>query len=85
MKKLFNTGSLVEIDNFSLLRINGPFTLLTLGPDHASIKTGEYIIEAIGEDLTVDTLSEEVAVFTFTSITKMTVEMADDRNAAYES
>ena len=37
------------------------------------------MIEASGEDLIVETLSEEVAVFSFTSITTMNVTTGADR------
>ena len=79
MKKLFNTGSLITINEFSSLRINGPYALVTLGPDYAKIKSGDYIIEASGEELIVDILSEEVAVFSFDSITKLTITRSDNR------
>ncbi len=83
MRKLFNTGSSVTIEEFSSLRINGPYTLLKLGPDFAIIKCGDYMIEASGEDLTVDTLSEEVAVFSFTSITAMRVTTGEDNEVTH--
>lgn len=85
MRKLFNTGSSVTIEDFTTLRVNGPYSLLKLGPDFAIISSGEYRIEASGSDLTVETLSEEVAVFTFTSITSMNVTMGADRESAYDA
>ncbi len=78
LRKIFNTGSSVTIEEFSSLRINGPYTLLKLGPDFAMIKCGDYRIEASGEDLIVETLSEEVAVFSFTAITTMRVTTEQD-------
>ncbi|WP_318615071.1 hypothetical protein [Sporosarcina sp. YIM B06819] len=78
MRKLFNTGSSVTIEEFSSLRINGPYTLLKLGPDFAMLKSGDYMIEASGEDLIVETLSEEMAVFSFTTITAMRVTTEQD-------
>ena len=81
LKRLFQTGSSVTIEDFASLRINGPYSLLKLGPDFAIISSGEYRIEAIGTDLTVETLSEEVAVFTFTSITAMNVTTGADKEA----
>lgn len=68
MRKLFDTGSSVTIEEFRSVRINGPYALLKLGPDFAVVKCGNYRIEAAGEELTVETLSEEVAVFTFSTI-----------------
>ena len=81
LKRLFQTGSSVTIEDFASLRINGPYSFLKLGPDFAIISSGEYRIEAIGTDLTVETLSEEVAVFTFTSITAMNVTTGADKEA----
>ena len=81
LKRLFQTGSSVTIEDFASLRINGPYSLLKLGPDFAIISSGEYRIEATGTDLTVETLSEEVAVFTFTSITTMNVTTGADKEA----
>ncbi len=74
MRKLFDTGSSVTIEEFRSVRINGPYALLKLGPDFAVIKCGQYRIEATGEELTVETLSEEVAIFTFTSITALEIK-----------
>ncbi len=83
MKKLFHTGSLVEIEGFSLLRINGPYTLLALSSNLATIQTSHYTIEVMAEDLTVDALSEEVAVLTFSSMTKMTATMLESKETPY--
>ena len=85
LRKLFQTGSSVTIEDFASIRINGPYSLLKLGPDFAIIGSGEYRIEAIGTDLRVETLSEEVAVFKFTSITTMKVTTGADREAAYDA
>lgn len=83
MKKLFNTGSLIAIDEFSTLRINGPYTLVLLGPDFATIKSGNYTIETSGEELVVDMLAEEVAVFSFDSISKMTITRLKNEATPY--
>jgi hypothetical protein len=85
LRKLFQTGSSVTIEDFASLRINGPYSLLKLGPNFAIIGSGEYRIEAIGTDLTVETLSEEVAVFTFTAITALNVTTGADREAAHDA
>lgn len=84
MKKLFNTGSSIVIDEFSELRINGPYALVTLGPDTAKIKSGPYLIEASGEELLVDLLSEEVAIFSFDSISKITITKNEKVDTAYD-
>ena len=83
MKRLFQTGSSVTIEDFASLRINGPYSLLKLGPEFVIIGSGEYRIEAIGTDLTVETLSEEVAVFKFTSITTLNVTTGADKEAEH--
>ena len=85
MKKLFNTGSSIVIDEFSSLQINGPYELVTLGPDFAIIKSGERTIETSGEGLTVDLLSEEMAVFSFDSIEKITIARLKKEETRYGS
>ncbi|MFJ7933617.1 hypothetical protein [Sporosarcina sp. NPDC096371] len=85
MRKIFNTGSSVTIEEFSSLRINGPYTLLKLGPDFAMIKSGDYMIEVSGEDLLVETLSEEMAVFSFTVITTMHVTTGEDHEVTHRA
>ncbi len=75
MKKLFTTGSSVTIEEFCTVIINGPYSLLKLGPEYASIKSGDYAVETHGEDLIIDTLSEEVAVLRFSTITSMSVTL----------
>lgn len=67
------------------MQINGPYALLKLGPDFANVQCGDYMIEVSGEDLTVDVLQEEVAVFTFTTITAMNVSNKQERGALYGS
>lgn len=85
LRKIFNTGSSVTIEEFSSLRINGPYTLLKLGPDFAVIKSGDYKIEASGKDLIVETLSEEVAVFSFTAMTMLHVTSAEEDEEKYHA
>ncbi|WP_203246877.1 hypothetical protein [Sporosarcina beigongshangi] len=85
MRKIFNTGSSVTIEEFSSLRINGPYTLLKLGPDFAMIKSGDYRIEASGENLIVETLSEEVAVFSFTVMTMLHVTSVAEDEVQYRA
>jgi hypothetical protein len=85
LRKIFNTGSTVTIEEFSSLRITGPYTLLKLGPDFAMIKSGDYMIEASGENLIVETLSEEVAVFSFASITTMRVTTEEDNGVKHRA
>lgn len=78
MKKLFNIGSQIVIDEFTSLRITGPYELVTLGPDFAIIKSGDYFIETIGEALIVEKLAEEVAVFSFDGITTMEIRISHE-------
>lgn len=78
MKKLFTIGPSIVIDDFSSLRITGPYALINLGPDFATIKCDTYIVEAKGEELTVDKLLEEIAVFHFTSIHKIEIAMVEE-------
>lgn len=85
LRKLFNTGSSVTIEDFSSLRITGPYSLQKLGPDFAIISSGEFKIEVSGTDLTVDTLTEEVALFTFTSISAMNMTTVENKEAAYDA
>ncbi len=85
LRKIFNTGSSVTIEEFSSLRINGPYTLLKLGPDFAMIKSGDYRIEASGENLIVETLSEEVAVFSFTVMTMLHVTSVAEDEVQYRA
>lgn len=63
----------MTIEEFQTVRINGPYSLLKLGPDFAVIACGDYRIVASGEELTVETLSEEMAVFSFSSITALKI------------
>lgn len=56
------------------LRITGPYELLTLGPNLAIVKSGEYVVEVSGEDLFVEKLAEEFAVFSFNKIEQLTVK-----------
>ncbi|MEZ7170903.1 hypothetical protein [Sporosarcina sp. OR05] len=85
MKKLFKMNSSVTIDEFVTIRITGPYSLLKLGPDYAAIRSGNHVIEATGEDLIVETLSEEVAVLSFELITSMSVKELKDGQDAYDS
>jgi len=85
LKKLFNTSSHITIDDFSSLRINGPYELQTLGPDSATIYSGDYMVKAAGEDLIVETLAEDVAIFTFTKITSLIIKTHVSEEKNYDS
>ncbi|MBE1553713.1 hypothetical protein [Sporosarcina limicola] len=84
MKKLFSMSSSIMIEDYSSIQLNGPYELLKLGPNSVVIKSGEYIIEAAGEDLIVNTLSDEVAVFTFTSITSLNMKLREQDGAFHD-
>lgn len=83
MKKLFKTGASVTIEDYSSLHINGPYTLRKLGPDSATIQSGDYVITVEGEDMTVDVLSEEVALFTFTVIRSVQMEVTHEEGISH--
>ena len=85
LKKLFNIGPSILIDDFTSLRITGPYALLSLGPNFATIKCDNYTVETTGEDLVVDQLLEEVAVFSFSSITNINVSKQKDDGNVYGS
>ncbi|WP_210469023.1 hypothetical protein [Sporosarcina sp. 6E9] len=84
MKKLFNTGSLITINEFSSIQINGPCELVTLGPDFAKVKSGNYVIEATGDELLIDLLSEEIAIISFDSIHSVTIAKLDNEVNRYD-
>ncbi|MDS9471027.1 hypothetical protein [Sporosarcina pasteurii] len=83
MKKLFNIGSQIVVDEFSSLRITGPYELVTLGPDFAIIKCDDYVIEVSGDQLTVEKLAEELAVFTFDSIERFSLVESNGEEGSY--
>lgn len=83
MKKLFNIGSNIVVDEFSTLRITGPYELVTLGPEFAIIKSYEYVIEVSGAQLTVEKLAEEMAVLTFDSIKRLTIVETNVEEGTY--
>ncbi|MDW0117388.1 hypothetical protein QTL97_10615 [Sporosarcina thermotolerans] len=85
MKNLFKMNSSVTIDEFVVIRITGPYTLLKLGPDYAAVRSGDHVIEATGEDLIVETLSEELAVFSFEAISTVSMKEVKDGQGAYDS
>ncbi len=75
----------VTIEEFVSVSITGPYSLLKLGPDYAVIRSGDHVIEATGEDLIVETLSEEMAVFSFETLTMVTVKELKNGQDAYDS
>ncbi|AOV07889.1 hypothetical protein [Sporosarcina ureilytica] len=83
MKKLFNIGSQIVVDEFSSLRITGPYELVTLGPDFTIIRCDNYVIEVSGDQLTVEKLAEELAVFTFDSIKRFTLVESNVEEGTY--
>ncbi|MFS0689779.1 hypothetical protein AB1K89_11095 [Sporosarcina sp. 179-K 8C2 HS] len=85
MKKLFKMNTSVTIEEFVSVSITGPYSLLKLGPDYAVIRSGDHVIEATGEDLIVETLSEEIAVFSFETLTMVTVKELKNGHDAYDS
>ncbi|WP_252502911.1 hypothetical protein [Sporosarcina sp. Marseille-Q4943] len=85
MKKLFKMNTSVTIEEFVSVSITGPYSLLKLGPDYAVIRSGDHVIEATGEDLIVETLSEEMAVFSFETLTMVTVKELKNGQDAYDS
>ena len=68
MKKLFNTDSVISIQEFSTVHITGPCALVTLGPNVVKVKSGNYLVEATGDELLIDLLSEEIMIISFDEI-----------------
>ena len=85
MKKLFKMNSSVTIEEFISVSITGPYTLLKLGPNYAVIRCEDHVIEATGEELIVETLSEELAVFSFETITSVAIKEMKNGQDAYDS
>lgn len=85
MKKLFKMNSSVTIEEFVSVRITGPYSLLKLGPDYAVIRSGDHVIEATGEDLIVETLSEEMAIFSFETLKAVNIKEMKNGQDAYDS
>lgn len=83
MKKLFTIGSSIVIEAFSSLRITGPYELIKLGSTVAIIKSSDYVVEVTGKDLVVEKLAEELAVFTFEKIERLTVVEAAGEEKLY--
>ena len=75
----------VTIEEFVSVRITGPYSLMKLGPDYAVIRSGDHVIEAAGEGLIVETLSEEVAVFSFEAVRNVTIKELKNGQGAYDS
>lgn len=78
-------NSTVTIEEFVSVRITGPYSLMKLGPDYVVIRSGDHIIEATGEDLIVETLSEEMAVFSFETVTTVNITEMKNGQGAYDS
>ncbi|WP_191692761.1 hypothetical protein [Sporosarcina quadrami] len=84
LKKLFKMNSSIAIEEFVTIRITGPYSLLKLGPNYAAFRSGDHIIEAVGEELIVETLSEEIAVLSFDFITSVSVKEIRDGQEDYD-
>jgi hypothetical protein len=78
-------NSTVTIEEFVSVRITGPYSLVKLGPDYVMIRCEDHVIEAAGEELIVETLSEELAVFSFETLTNVTIKEMKDGQGAYDS
>ncbi|MFD1203871.1 MULTISPECIES: hypothetical protein [Sporosarcina] len=73
MRKLFKMGSSVTIDEYVSVHITGPYSLEKIGPDYAVIRSGDYILEVLGDELIIETLSEEVAILSFEVLRNFTI------------
>ena len=84
MKKLFDTGSIIKIQEFSTIHITGPCALVTLGPDFVKVKSGNYMVEATGDELLIDLLSEEIIIISFDEIHAITISRLNSEETHYE-
>lgn len=78
MKKLFEMRSAITIDENNQVRITGPYQLLSVQASKASFATTYFTIHIDGEDLLIQTLSEEVAELTFSSIQSIECKVGDE-------
>lgn len=78
MKKLFNLGSSILIEEYSSLKLNGKYALQKLSPDSIVLLTENYRLEAIGEDLLVQSLEDEIALIKFAVLTDLKISLREE-------
>lgn len=84
MKKLLNAHIQFVIEQFSTIRIVGPYTLLQLGPDFAEIQVDSYHINFSGIALKVDMLTEELALFSCDELSGLSIRKMDANEMRFE-
>ncbi|MBB4825761.1 hypothetical protein HNO89_002997 [Sporosarcina luteola] len=85
MRKLFKLDTSVLIDNYTSIRITGPYDLVRLSGTACTIRNDNFVIEITGQELFIEAMSEEVAVITFDSLGKMLVQPEKGKDEVYDA
>ncbi|GKV54331.1 hypothetical protein NCCP2222_02780 [Sporosarcina sp. NCCP-2222] len=85
MRKLFKMDTSVLIDNYSSIRITGPYDLVKLSGTACTIRSENFVIDMTGQEIVIETLAEEVAVITFETLEKMMIQPGKGKDDAYDS
>lgn len=84
VKKLFELHPSVILDEFSTLRITGPYEMLKIDATTVSFQAGDYMIFITGEEVTVDSLTEQNARVSINELEALTIRYQPDGETLHE-
>lgn len=73
MRKLFEMGSLISLEDLSALKILGGYELVKITEGSAVIRKEGYVIQIIGTEIHFDMLMEQSALLSFTELHELRI------------
>ncbi|REB09985.1 hypothetical protein DVB69_04045 [Sporosarcina sp. BI001-red] len=73
MRKLFEMGSLISVEELTSLKILGGYELVIISQGFAKIRKEGYVIHIKGTDIHFDMLMEQSALLSFTELHELRI------------
>lgn len=85
MRKLFEMGSLISLEDLTSLKVLGGYELVIISEDYAKLRKEGYVIHIKGTDIHFDMLMEKSALLSFTELHELRITKDAKEGEVYET
>ncbi|MDW0108984.1 hypothetical protein [Sporosarcina aquimarina] len=85
MRKLFEMGSLLSIEDFNTLKVLGGYELIKITEGYAHLRKEGYDIQISGIEIHFDMLMEHSALLSFTELHDIRITKAAKEGESHET
>ncbi|WOV85513.1 hypothetical protein PGH26_06150 [Sporosarcina jeotgali] len=85
MRKLFEMGSLISLEDLTSLKVLGGYELVIISEGYAKLRKEGYVIHIKGADIHFDMLMEKSALLSFTELHELRITKDTMEGEMYEA